>query len=433
MPLFSRRTLQRCLRESASIVPLSKRVAMARSFNSGHMQSLADQWEIVLLNALRGAGKVSYEPALGGKSRLDALVAPLGAEASSSFAVEITAVSDHHVRDLNPLDQLMEATYDVMKRHRLPPHGLHLEIGSRFQALGKKSKVVLALPTRRQLPSFIVKEVTPLIRTIAENPRGDHKHSVKTDQVDLRISYAPDKRGTTMSYLDYEGATSVSDNSLARALMKKARAVRRSGFTGPSLIVACDAGAPVFGHSSSRSVTPKKIANSFLLAHPEVAAVAILTARTYNKVPPAVDLRSNPNAVAPLSFEQREAIDNAFARLPPTAVGIQNARYLLRRFQGTRGLSLYGGTYSYRRNEEGRDVVTWQISARDLMCALSGADEEIARFVFRQLQPNVFKNAQERGDRLMGVRLLPQSDFDDDWLEFKFVGKDPGWSPIEPE
>lgn len=434
MPLFSRRTLQRCLRETAAIIPLELRRAMANSFNSGHKQSLANQWELVLLNALRSAGYVEYQPDLGGKSRLDALVTSLGPEPSSSFAVEVTAVSDEDIRDLNPRDQLMEGTYHVMSSCGLPPDGLHLEIGSRTHSRGKKSEVVLALPTRRHLKSFIEKEVTPFIRKIAEDPRAEHAHSVESSQATVRMSYTPPGRqGTEMSYLGYEGATSISENSLARALERKARQVRHSGFAGPSLIVTCDAGAPVFGQSSTYSVTPAKVADSFLLAHREVAAVAILTARSYNHVPPAVDLRVNPKAVAPLTVEQTEAIGKALAQLPPTAVGIQNTRHLLRRFRGTRGLSLFGSTRSFQPDEEGGYVVKCEISARDLMCALAGTKEGIADFANRQLQPNVFKEARQHGYRLVAVRILPQDDFDDDWLEFEFAGKDPGWSPIEPE
>src|SRR5690349_15444332 len=102
MAIFSRRTLQRALRENQAFLSPDQTRAHIRALDGEGQNVLAIEWEVIVLNAFSKVGVVRHEVDLGGSTRPDLVFQP-SATPSEGFVADITTVSESGRERANPL------------------------------------------------------------------------------------------------------------------------------------------------------------------------------------------------------------------------------------------------------------------------------------------------------------------------------------------
>jgi len=103
MAIFSRRTLQRLINENAGFLTKKQVKKHVQALNRANPESLADEWEVVLLNVFSKLGSVIHEPDLGRRPDIH-FVSTL--DRSQEFIGDIVTVSDRGIDDRTPIQEL---------------------------------------------------------------------------------------------------------------------------------------------------------------------------------------------------------------------------------------------------------------------------------------------------------------------------------------
>lgn len=410
--------------------------SFATAFNSPHKNSLALQWELVLLASLREIGGVQYEPDTGGENKLDFLFHSPGLE---PIGLEVTAVSDVYNEERNPLEQFQKELTRRIAKAGLQPTGYRLTIGNRVLDSDGKRTTLLALPERKDIQSFFDAEFDAFLRNISRASGGQFQFRRWSDLIHVQIDYAPTNILVTTFYSGLD-ATSLRDNSVFKALEKKAAKVRKSGFQGPAAIALCDAGACLFYQEPPiYSVILSTVVSEFLREHLEISAVLAVLTWVNNKSlqgrQPHVEVYENPCAALPFSRGSLAQLRSLALRLPNLQADAFNAQALLGFTKGKTGLTHHG----FKAQKKGR-MAKIQVSARGVFALLAGTEECHVLLARMGLAPNAlvrnpinpFAGQYKTGARLVAVRILETPEVDDDWMEFEFEDADPASSPIKP-
>lgn len=445
MPLFSRRSLQALLiRNSDALTPEQQR-RLAKQLNSNTAgECLSAQWELVFLDVFRKIGEVTYEPSLKGSSRPDYLVKrehPLTPE----FIVEVTAVSDKHIRELNPLEEFEEEFWRLLRKAGLPVRGYNLQIGSKLIEIDKTRRVALAIPRRPEFPEFFDAKFRRFLASVEEQPTESHTLERRDIKFDVVIGYSPALEHMSGGYGGFDSDIWPERTSTYKRLAKKERQIKKSGFEGPAGIVVCDAGAPVFRQTGMyHQLTIRKLVEEFLKVHPRVSFVISAAAIPRHSVFRAttnleIGVYVNESAHYPCDADLIERLQCMANSIPKLQTDARHAKRILEIYQGRQWLSYVGAPASWQR-KDGIEVVTIRLSARALLDLLGGQQSLEAFLVSNFLKPpgednsnarNPFSDAIRLGDRLIDVRLLRSTEDDDDWIEFEFRGMDAAIAGIQ--
>lgn len=444
MPLFSRRRLQTLLNRNFDVLSVEQRKRLAKHLNSSDPQeTVSAQWELVFLDVFRKIGEVTYEPTFKGASRPDFLVKrPAGLD----LIVDVTAVSDKYIRDLNPLDEFQNELWRLIKKFGLRVRGFNVDIGSKIIQAGKGEQVVLAIPRRPEFPEFFNAKFKRFLASIKERPEENHRWERKDAKFDVAMDYSPTLDHMTGGYGGFDSDTWPEKTSTYKALVKKYRQIKGSGFEGVAGIVVCDAGAPVFRqHKGYYHLTLEKLAKEFLKNHRRISfVVSVAAVPQYSLISHTTRLEVgvyiNESAYHPCDGDLVAALRGIAPLIPKLQTDARHAKRVLEAFKGRRWLSYFGTPASWQR-KDGVEVIRIKLSARALLGLLAG-EESLETFMVRNFlkqtehDPNAdnpFADAIRLGDRLVGVSLLRSEDDDDDWIEFEFRGKEPAVTGIQAE
>jgi len=116
MAIFSRRTVDRMLRENAAFLTEEQLDQHVARLNTKGFQSLDAEWEVAVLNACSKLGRVQHEPLLDGTSKLDLLFTT---KDGSKFLADITTVSDEGLEEKEPVE-----AFNIELKKRLKRAGL---------------------------------------------------------------------------------------------------------------------------------------------------------------------------------------------------------------------------------------------------------------------------------------------------------------------
>jgi hypothetical protein len=446
MPLFSRRSLQDLLIRNSDVLTPEQQKRLAKHLNSTTPQEcLAAQWELVFLDVFHKIGEITYEPTLKGTSRPDFLV-KRNSPTNPGFIVDVTAISDKHIRELNPLDEFEEEFWRLLRKAGLPVRGYDLQIGSKMIEIGKSQHVVLAIPKRPEFPDFFDAKFKRFLAAIKERPEEIHGFERRDASFDVEIKYSPDLDHLTGGYGGFDGDLWPEKTSTYKALVKKYRQIKNSDFEGPAGIVICDAGAPVFRQNNFyHQLTMKKLAENFLKAYPRVSFVVSAAAVPRHSLIEVttnleIGVYINESSYYPCDDELSVALRGIAPLIPKLQTDARHAKRVLEVYHGRQWLSYMGTPISWHR-KDGMEIVKIRLSARALLDLLGG-QQSLETFLINNFlkraesDPNAqnpFSDAIRRGDRLVDIRLLRSNEDDDDWIEFEFRGKDAAIAGIQAE
>lgn len=437
MGLIPRRILEPLLRENSRFLQASQSQRHVDGLNRRDTQSLATEYEVLLLNALSKVGEVAHEPDLGGSAHPDIFFR--STESGVSFVADITCVSDADAFRVNAVEEFQRQFRKLLSKHGVRPGGFFLRIDGQTIGSPGKQKTRLSLPPRQRLPR-LVQDLTDFVREVAMAPGSRHSTTISQSEASLTVSYDPRSRFGTTSHLSFTHPLSLRNNTLANKLHDKAKQLHNAGFIGPTGIVVCD------GHCTSLNddgmwtpahVTGRQIVADFFRRHTSVSFVALL--RVHEPHPGSITKRvvrsfemrvfRNLKSPHPLPTLGEDLLKALPSMLPTPETIPVNVLHEYEAEPSHKGRSLYG-RYQITGGHQMPEI---RISARSVLELLAGSLDPQTFLRAHHMAPsdqrpdaiNLLRNHLDAGHLIVGARLEREPQRDDDWLVLTLGGPDP--------
>jgi hypothetical protein len=432
MPIFSKRTLQRLINENASFMTKEQLLRHVNGLNRHNENSLSIEWEVVLLNAFNKLGRVTYEPALVGKSRPDLLFCHA---AGRELLADIATVSDRGFHEENPVEAFLSELERMKKKYRLAEGTFSWKIGGHREGPFRDQKMKLDLPQKKDFSRIFDEKFHRFMKQIKANPCAPFSHIVRTSGADVWIGYNP---GTRFSWGDHPGYTvaySITRNPIYNALKRKSRQIKDSGYKGYRAIVLCDGGCYLFREKlySPDAFRMREVVCKFLEETSSVGLVLIVSIQSRLRSPfhsqtelnTHIEFFTNSQECAGFADQ---LVDELAAAMPKPITDASGAVNHLNGRHAKEGISRYGGW-----KMEGRKI---EISARALLLLLAGQISQERFLKDHRLIPteedkagfNMFEKFYREGRLFEKANIRKAAEEDDDAIVFEFGDPDPAIS-----
>lgn len=442
MAIFSRRILQRLLNENSQFLPEGQVKKHVVQLNRMPEQlTLSYEWEVVLLNALSKIGNVVHEKNFGGSRNADIYFEAFD-NSNAFFVADITAVSDQGLEKSNPFNALSDMLHELVKDHGLRANSFDLQVG-RHPGLTYKGgpKVKLKLPGRARFSQVIFGDkFSKFVFDIHQSPNATHRYEVKTNDVDVVISYIPRQKYASGGYASYTELHSLTENTVYQALESKASQLAGTCFDGPLGIFLCDGGSSFFTKESTRglSYSTDEIIQGFLASHEEINFIITFRSGRQSSLM-EFSRQRNPYLIfirlyrglkfGGLPFDIWAILKKMEAVMPTPESDARNAIHFIKGNKPNAGRSHWGGM----EMNYGERVTKVKISSRALLELLAGEVDQKKFFEHHGFIPselnsttpiNPFRIALSRSQLIQGISVERSESDDDDWIAFELKGPD---------
>ena len=121
MTIFSRRVIQKFLNENRKFMDEEKITDHIKKLNYQNNESIAAEWEVVVLNALSKIGSIEHEKYFPGSKKPDIY---FKSPTIDVFVADITSVSDENYDNENPITYFYKCLRDYFSKEGLTTKGL---------------------------------------------------------------------------------------------------------------------------------------------------------------------------------------------------------------------------------------------------------------------------------------------------------------------
>lgn len=284
MAIFSRRTLQRMIDENAAFLTVEQIDNLISRLESNSFQSIATEWEVVVLNVFSKIGRVEHEPNLGTSRNIDLRFTHH--EDQSQFVADITTVSDEGYEKETPLKAFEIEFWRHIKHAGLAFTGFGYSVEAHPQT---EAKTKLMLPEKKHFYEKIFnKQFKSFLREVKQNLGETRSYHALTDKTNIIITYDPERKGSWAEGYVYTLATSKTQNPLYNALReKKQKQLGQIEFSGPKGIIVCDGGSHMFNARASGKYHPyfnaAEAINEFLRQYQSIDFVVMISVISANR------------------------------------------------------------------------------------------------------------------------------------------------------
>lgn len=415
MAIFSRRTIQRLINENASFLTAKQIKSHVVNLNNG---DLGAEWEVVLLNVFSKLGRVEHEKNFNGKKPDIYFTSE---DRSLDFLADIKTVSDEGTELKNPEKQLDERLFKEIIEKNIKG-AWSCAIGGNYEEARKTGSMVrLKLPALARFDQEIFNESwEEFTSRVQKEPSIEHTYEIKTNNVDLSISYRPSKQWTGLRRLpSYKSITSrehLIQNSVWNGLVSKSEQLEGAEYEGALGIILCDGGSEYLKRS-------RNIIHEFFRTHPRINFVLAFEAiqhfgfGSFNQV--MMYFESGKRLGATLDdflSNLHKHTEEIFPYPVKSAINAVNTLESTKRFEGD---SHFGGA-TMSSNEI-------KLSSRTVLDLLAG---KIAYDEFPEVYKDFFRTEAAEGRLFEAARIEKDvTEQDDDWLVFSFGKPDPAVTP----
>jgi len=416
MAIFSRRTLQRLINENTNFLTRKQTKTHVDKLNKG---DLGAEWEVVLLNVFSKLGKVEHERNFNGKTP-DIYFTP--SNSFLDFLADVKTVSDEGTEKKNPQKQLWERLHKEVAERDIKG-AWDVKIGGNHEEARKNGSMIqLKLPALAKFDRDVFnKKFDDFAYLIKQNPDEERKYEIKTESIDLAISYKPSKEwsgsGNYPSYKSIERREHLIQNSVWNGLVDKSYQLKCSGYKGVLGIIICDGGSDFLKRS-------RNILEEFFHNHPHISFVlAFQVVQNFN---------GNPNQVI-IYFEKAKEMNDELEDFlsnfhEKTKVlfsypvnNATNATNWLKSAKPHITGSFFGGC-----TMSGNKI---KLSSRTILNLLAG---NITYEEFPEEYKKYFKRRASEGKLIDEIEIeKAPNEKDDDWLTIKFGEPDAAVSPFK--
>jgi hypothetical protein len=172
MAIFSRRTLQRMLNETAAGIPMRRRKEYARDLDKAE-HCLALEWELALTWAFLSTGFALYEHPYKGNIKPDLTVSAESA-GQPFFVADITTVSDKGIEAAVGLERFQRELDKAIASLNLTRRSFWIEF-SRDDLHSSDEPIALRLPSQTRVMEFISTGIHPFLFKVQNSPNVQHE------------------------------------------------------------------------------------------------------------------------------------------------------------------------------------------------------------------------------------------------------------------
>jgi hypothetical protein len=440
MAIFIRRDIQAAVNSLSVSLSRQQIESLVDRLNGPILESLAAEWEVIVLSALCKSGRITHEKDHGGKTKPDVLFQD-DENVNLEFLTDIRAVSDKYLHQENPYDEFCNAIRGYLQQKGHSSAGIYVNVEHSEDGENRKRKIRLTLPAKDKIDTFVALELDEFLSEIAHNPNNSIEFNYDKNNIRFSIRYdANENQFTGGGHISYTVPYS-NNNPLKNALRKKGEQLIKSGYKGIKGIIICDGGCDALKEKPhfNSAYGCQEIVEEYLKTHNYILWVLVLRIKqTHNSFPPETKtfinptLYWNPTIDKPICSDTVAALSRMVNHLPMPETTPINAIHWLNSPKGKGGSSFFGG-YSMSGNKI-------KISARALTELLAGRIDS-QKFIdahtdqINSLRPKdcifpFFENQITRGNILQNAYIEKSNHKDDDWIVFEYDGPDPAIGPF---
>lgn len=477
MSIFARREITERLNSFARIVGKGKLRLIVRdlniegnpSNNKRFLESLALEWEVVILSTFCELGNTKYEFEISNGKKPDFFFCDYGV----SLLGDVFTISDDQQHKKNPKDEFSNIIGKIWdefgpKRGSLswrveavdlkppPPHKTAgfwgpFHLSSRLRPINRGSLKRLSLPPLSYLGEYLYAKVCPFFKELRASP--DKADCLQINEqfdpqttVRFSIIYSPEGHELCGSYPSYTTITDIESHVLWRRLIEKSEkqfAYATEEF--PRILFVCDGGCAALSDSffGASEYRPEEVLDHFWrrpklsedhrwlwVTEEGISAVVVLSIEA-NNAPLGVSfqrefilkarLYSNPYCRFPLDEMSAELLRKVVSKLPAP---IESPANVLRLVEVNPFASRHMEVFTMAEN-------SIEMSGVDLLRILSGelSIEEFCRD--NGLPSNPFRDAIMRYQTIKSVKVEPVANRDDDKIIIEFRMHDAAIGPFK--
>jgi hypothetical protein len=431
MPIFARRVIQRLLNENRLFIAEDKVSKHVKDLNCHNNESIAAEWEVVILNVLSKIGTIEHEKNFPGSKKPDIY---FESPTIGIFVADITVVSDESYNNENPVDYFYKCFRDYISKEGLTANGLDIRIESQNIGGYGNRKVKLTLPDKKDIPIFIKNEFRTILNAIKYSPNEGFNTIIKKESVCITVVYNPHGKFFSSGHACYYLPSSLINNPLYNRLKKKSEQLRKSKYEGIMGVFICDGGCNLLNRDfhSLEEYSQDKIIQEVFRTNTCLSFVFILTIEekhsscylnTKNNKFIRGNFYENPKARFPVTkifFEEFKQLEKHF---PVPQSTPQNASHYIdfkkeKSLSLDQGLSHYGGfTMSGNEIKISPCIIT-ELLAGTLK--FEKFDEDYKNNNGVNVVKEFFNRQIQQGNVIESAIIEKCSEEDDDWITFKY-------------
>jgi len=372
MAIFSRRTLQRFINENAKFIEDKKLRQHVNNLNNiNPEQYLSYEWEVAILNIFSKVGKLIHEPVFGKKTP-DILFSSYNNDCN--FIADILTISDQYFEEQNPIEYFRKEFERVIKKNNLDICSFNVRVEGNSGIDFLKEKKKLRLPKKEEFNDKIFKKNDFLLflSKIKSKPENEHDCVLKDSNLDLQITYHPDKfryhplqKGFEMSHPYYRGifdtdidyskqgnriVTMLKNNVVYRGLDDKCKYLKKikdSHSVKEKIgVILCDGGCDLLHNSSNYPCTIEKILNTCLYYNSHIDFILVVRTQKYMSSDPVSSIfYHSRNCDKQIIDQLYKIVNQALDNLPNPISNADNAiaNLRLQRLQKNKRFPFHGG------------------------------------------------------------------------------------------
>ena len=431
--IFTRRVIQRCLNELRGLPPEALAHIVSR-LNEPSAARLPAMWEVIILHALKSLGTVEYEREHPSGRKPDITFT---SRAGFSFAADVTCVSDAGLDGANPVEELSDAIEACKTRLGLPVGGMTLTVDGEEVKNKRGKRTTLLLPRRGDIQQFVKTRVEPVFRRQMALGADVLEFEVNEPGIRFRVRVQGNDGFSYIHHPSYNAPGSLTANPVYNALAKKVKQLRE--LKGVKGVIVCDGDCDTLRPkvpTSNPRYPERKILAEFLRQNSSIDfAVAI----------------SVHEDLSWLSFKQKRELVLTFEAQRGFTLGPVLAEVFRAAVERMPKPTNNPGNAARRAREPGygwgkhggcsMSDCSLKMSSRLLVELLAGkrSIEEVhklQRWRFKadpqdnRATLNQFERWLDEGRLPISIKVEPDPDGTDDWVEFEFGEPDPAVSPF---
>jgi len=431
MAIFARRVIQRMLDENRGFLSDAAVGEHVRRLNGCNADALATEWEVFILNRLRGIGTVRYEEPLGGSKRPDVL---FESDSVSGFLADVRTVSDKNSEKENPVEYFYDCVKAYLAKKGPGAFGVNVRVDG--EAVGEygDQKVHLHLPVKGEIPTFVKEHFAAVAKRIKSQPQESFTTTVGQGRNRVQVAYNPGERSFSGGYISPSSPLSLKRNPVYKSLKRKSEQLRDCQHVGVKGVFLCDGSCHALRFPTpflqGSQFTPTRIIHQAFKDNSSLSFVVVVSVEEKHKpLDPRVDrviradFLSNPQAKCIVGRRFWSGLKRMFEN-PPTPIATpRNALYdvMARKHEGISFLG--GGSMSNGEVKIPSRTLTEILAgtvdyhkAREGDISPLGSIAWMKRYFYAQLKA---------GRTIAEISVEKCPDQDDDWIKIKYCPRDP--------